>query len=215
MRIASYGHSCLLVEAASGSRILVDPGNYSSIPDSVLNERLDGVLITHAHEDHTSLPLITRIRASHPEAAIYASGDVVTKLAEAGIAATDHTFSSFEIAGIAIEVLAAQHEAILGDAPINTAYRIDNELVITGDSASPVLDIWSGTRVLALPTIAPWTTELLQASFLERIKPEVFFGVHDGFLIDSYRERSGARFAALGVKYGMSFKKLSTELGDI
>lgn len=215
MKIAKFGHSCLLVEAASGARILVDPGSYSDIPPDVLAGRIDAVLITHRHEDHLDLPLMRLVEAAHPGILIYGCSDAVAPLLEVGIAAVDHAHKDFEVAGMAIEMLEAGHEAILGIAPVNSAYRIDGEIVITGDSASVALDAWEGTRVLALPTIAPWTTEVAQGAFLERMKPAVSFSVHDGFLIDSYRERAQGRFKKFAAERGIQFITLGPELTQI
>ena len=44
MRLTHFGHSCLLVELL-GSRILFDPGNFSSGFESLTG--LDAILVTH------------------------------------------------------------------------------------------------------------------------------------------------------------------------
>jgi L-ascorbate metabolism protein UlaG (beta-lactamase superfamily) len=215
VRIAKFGHSCLLVEAASGTRILIDPGSYSSIPDDVITAKIDVVLITHKHEDHLAVDLIRRITAAHPGVPIYGSSDAVEALTAAGITGIDHAHTDFQIGEVTVEVKEAGHEAILGIAPTNTAYRIAGELVVTGDSGSNAMDPWIGSRVLALPIIAPWTTEVTQAALMEHMKPEVAFAVHDGFLIDSYRTRAGGRFEKLAAEHGIAFVALSSELAEI
>lgn len=214
MRIAKFGHSCLLVEIG-GARILVDPGVFSAVPDEVVAGQLDGMLVTHDHPDHLDAGLVARIVAAHPGIGIYASSGIVAQLAEKGIAATDHAFSGFAVANVPVEVLEAGHDAVLGSGTDNAAFRLGGELVVTGDSTAVALDAWKGTRVLALPIAAPWTTEVLQASFLERMRPEAAFAVHDGILVEAFRTRANGRFEAFAAEHGMRFVTLSAEPQEV
>jgi len=66
MRITKIGHSCLVVEEAD-SKFLLDPGNYSPVPQM---EDIDVVLITHEHDDHCYLPAIQDVLKQNPNAEI-------------------------------------------------------------------------------------------------------------------------------------------------
>ncbi len=64
-----FGHACVLVEAADGSNVLVDPvfayqnGNYPSRYSLVdLPERIDYVLLTHNHQDHVLIESLLALR---------------------------------------------------------------------------------------------------------------------------------------------------------
>jgi len=214
MRLAKLGHSCLLVEA-HGARILIDPGVWSDIPDTLMQERLDAILITHQHPDHVDPEAVRRIIAVHPEIAIHGSAEIVATLQEAGIEARDHGFENFEVAGTAIEVLEAGHEAVLGDAVQNAAYRIGGELAITGDSLAVSLDAWHGTRALALVTAAPWAAEPGLARMVDRLAPEVVVPVHDGYLTDGFRKRSTERFARHADERGARLIDLGPALQEL
>lgn len=215
MRVAKFGHSCLLVEAASGERIVIDPGELSAIPEGVISGRIDAVLITHSHGDHLDESLLGKVEAANPGTPIFASADIVAQLAAKGIPATDHEFKNFEVGAVSVEVLQAGHDPVLGPVPDNTAYRIGGELVITGDSTAISLDEWKGTRVLALPTSAPWAARPALANLIERLGPEVTFPVHDGIVIDVFRGWQDAQFSQFAEERGTKYVILGSELVDL
>jgi L-ascorbate metabolism protein UlaG (beta-lactamase superfamily) len=215
VKIAKLGHSCLLVEAASGTRILVDPGNMSVVPDEVVSGRIDAVLVTHSHADHLDEALLGRIIAAHPGLPVYGSADIVEQLAGKGMIVTDHAFADFEVGDTKVEVLEVGHDPVLGQVPHNAAFRINGELVITGDSTGIALDAWAGTRVLALVSAAPWATRPHLATMMERLKPEVAFPVHDGFLIEGFRKNGDAQLAEYAAEHDVSYVTLDAELANI
>jgi L-ascorbate metabolism protein UlaG (beta-lactamase superfamily) len=56
MRVTWLGHAAALVETAGGTRLLIDPflsQNPSYPKEYVLPERIDFILVTHGHGDHT------------------------------------------------------------------------------------------------------------------------------------------------------------------
>jgi L-ascorbate metabolism protein UlaG (beta-lactamase superfamily) len=58
MRITYYGHSCFLVEAEDGTRIILDPYLHGSFGGAVMydpvDEPADAVLASHEHDDHSA-----------------------------------------------------------------------------------------------------------------------------------------------------------------
>ncbi|WP_420239184.1 metal-dependent hydrolase [Telmatobacter bradus] len=81
-RITWLGHSTVLLQTAHGTNLLIDPfltGNPSAPKNLLLPEKLDAILLTHAHNDHIgdALPLAQKygatIVAIH-ELAVYMAG---------------------------------------------------------------------------------------------------------------------------------------------
>src|SRR4051812_1934168 len=81
MKVTKIGHACLIVEEA-GLKALIDPGNYSLVPDAT---GLDVVLITHEHDDHCYLPALQEVLKRNPQAEVITHEAVGKKLEGGGI----------------------------------------------------------------------------------------------------------------------------------
>lgn len=153
MRITSYGHSCLLVEAAD-ARLLIDPGTFSSGFESVRG--LTAILVTHQHADHLDRSRLPDQLAANPDARLYCDPQTAAELVEGGIDATAVTAGD-ELAGVGVDVSVHGdvHAVVHRDIPIvnNVSYLIDRRLFHPGDAfcvpAEPV-------EILAVPAAAPW-----------------------------------------------------------
>lgn len=195
MKISKFVHSCLLLEK-DGQRVLIDPGAFSFVEGAVDPAQfsdLAAVLITHNHPDHLDPNAMKTIKANNPSAVVLGN--------EPGI---------HDIAGFRIEVFEAQHEKILGsEPPANAAFLIDQQLLHPGDSFAPSLDVHTGVPVLALPIMAPWTTELGVAEFAKRLSPQQVVPIHDGYAKSFFLEKRHENYAKLFSDEGVEFHSLA------
>ena len=179
MRITKFGHSCLLVEE-NNERILVDPGVWSVLPDSL--SAVQAILLTHEHPDHIDPNLLHAVLAKSPEATIYTNKAVGKKLdAEKINYTTIHPEQSFFVGEVTIAVIGEKHAVIYPELPeiSNTGYLINNRLFVTGDALTvpgrPV-------EILALPVCAPWSKIIEVIDYAKKVLPKMAFPVHDGML---------------------------------
>ncbi len=203
------------MEAASGTRILIDPGVLSTLPEGEIAKGITAVLITHNHQDHLDNERLLSVFVHNPEAVFYGPSDCVAQMKQQNLPAHDHEYSSFVIGDVTVEVVRAAHDPVLGTVGENAAYRIDGELVVTGDSTDASLDAWKGTRLVALPTIAPWGTRPQLAKLIDRLQPSVVFPVHDGFVLDGFLAWQNASYAQYAESLGVRFVILKEATIDL
>ena len=205
MRVTKFVHACLLVEKGP-DRILIDPGTFSFRDERVTVERFDGVkavFLTHSHVDHVDAgKLRALVERSRPE--VYAPPDLATKLSAEGIEARAFDAGSRRVGSFEIRAIAAPHERVLGlELPQNVAYVVDERLLHPGDSHATSLNECGGIPLLALPLVAPWTTDLATAAFAERLAPRRAMPIHDGyvkeFVLGAIQERIGAHLRGRGI----------------
>jgi L-ascorbate metabolism protein UlaG (beta-lactamase superfamily) len=189
MRITKLGHSCLLLEDGTTS-ILVDPGKYSfgegapRAPESF--EGLNAILITHEHGDHAA-PDAIKIILGKNKVPVYGNSGVKAALDKAGIEVELLEDKVIKIGGMQVEALSAKHEPLLKEIPQNTAYFVNNTLLITGDSLSKELHKIK-PRILALPVAGPWMNMMQAAEFAKDLAPEIALPVHDAVMRQGFME---------------------------
>lgn len=207
MRVSKYIHSCVLVEKGT-DRLLIDPGKFSFLDGRVSVEQFDGVaavLVTHSHPDHLDVDVIAAIvERGRPE--VLANSEIAAKLREKGIDAKVFEEGARRIASFDVRAIRARHEAILSPAlPANVAYVVDEMLLHPGDSYAQSLDSCRGIPLLALPIMAPWTTELGTAAFAERLAPKRALPIHDGYVKDFWlkgrHDNLGGHLRGRGIEY--------------
>jgi len=197
MLVSKFLHACLLVEKGS-DRILIDPGKFSFLDGRVSVERFDGVaavLVTHSHPDHLDVEKLRAI-VDRTGAGVHASSEIASKLRPDGIEIRAFDEGPRRIASFEVRAIPAPHEAILSSSlPQNVAFVVDERLLHPGDSYASSLDACRGIPLLALPIMAPWTTEPATAAFAERLAPGRAMPIHDSYVKDFWLE---ARHANLG-----------------
>ncbi len=179
MKITTFGHSCLLIEEEE-LKILIDPGNFSSLPDTL--DDLAVILITHEHQDHLDIELLRAILAKNKNAKIYTNPGVSLVLEQEEIPhMTISDGKSIMPKNVLIEAIGKEHATIYPTitAINNVGFRIAEKFFYPGDAFTlPEKEI----DVLALPVAGPWLKLLESINYAKAIHPRVCFPVHDGTL---------------------------------
>lgn len=209
MRISKYIHSCLLIEKEA-DKILFDPGRFSFVEGRVKPEQfvnLSATILTHQHPDHLDDDALRKIVDNNPSAVILTNAEIQARMAEKGIAAEVFETGTRSLGSFTLAALDAPHAPILGSAaPQNTAYVIDDRFLHPGDSFAASLDARKNTMALALPLMAPWTTELEVAEFARRIQPRQIIPIHDGYAKDFFLHQRYENFQKHFSQQGIEFQ---------
>lgn len=191
MRITKYIHSCLLIEKEA-DKILFDPGKFSFAEGKVkpgqFND-LSAIILTHCHPDHIDDDSLKEIIDNNQAAVVLANTEIAGKLAEKDITVEVFETGTRTVGNFSLEAFDAPHEKLLADEiPQNTAYIVDKIFVHPGDSLSASVLERSGTKILALPIMAPWETELQTFEFAKKMSPKFVVPIHDGYAKDFFLE---------------------------
>jgi L-ascorbate metabolism protein UlaG (beta-lactamase superfamily) len=211
MRVTKFIHSCLLVEKG-GDRLLFDPGKFSFVEGRVKPEQFTGIaaiVLTHFHPDHVEPEALKKIVDGNAGAVVLTNTEAQKKLADAGVQAEVFEAGTRTVGGFRLEAFAAAHAPILGSAaPQNTAYVVDDLLLNPGDSFAEPLLQKAGVRVLAVPVMAPWSTELGVADFVKRMRPQNILPVHDGQAKDFFLKQRYDVFEKYFSEQGIRFERM-------
>jgi L-ascorbate metabolism protein UlaG (beta-lactamase superfamily) len=211
MRISKHIHACLLVES-DGTRILFDPGKFSFLDGAVKPESfrdLSAIVVTHKHLDHVDDAALKVILQRNPGAVVLGNHQIREQLAAAGIDVEVFESGRRTVGSCTLDAIGAAHAALLNaECPANIAYVVNDRLLHPGDSFDPALDARKGIELLALPIMAPWTTELAVADFARRLAPKTVFPIHDGYAKDFFLRSRYDNFTSYFAKQGIEFVPL-------
>lgn len=207
MRIYKYIHSCLLAEEG-GEKILFDPGVFSFVEGKVQIETFKDVstiILTHQHPDHVDVSALKRILAQS-QATVITNTEGKEALEKENIQVKVLETGDYQTKNFTIRALAVEHAAILAPTlPQNTAYILNDDFLNPGDSFASSLTALKGIQALAVPSMAPWTTELAIAQFAKDMAPKIIIPVHDGYAKDFFLAQRYANyeknFSPLGIKF--------------
>jgi len=181
MNLTRLGHACLLVETPS-TRILIDPGNFSSSWHGLTG--LDAILITHQHPDHVDVDNIGTVIGANSEARLIVEPAVAELL---GVHTPDTAVvgDHLELGELSVEVVGGEHAVIHDRIP-----RVGNVGFILRESDGPALfhpgDSYttspSGIDLLALPLTAPWARVAMTIDFANAVRPARVVPIHDAIL---------------------------------
>jgi L-ascorbate metabolism protein UlaG (beta-lactamase superfamily) len=216
MRISKYIHACLLVEDGV-DRILFDPGKFSFVEGRVSPDDfrdIAAIIFTHRHPDHFDDEAVKQIVENNPRAAVLTNAEIQSQLKPQRIDAEVFETGRRAVGQFSLEAVGAEHAPILNaQTPRNVAYVVNDRLLHPGDSFDHSLDAYRGIEVLALPVMAPWTTELEVAEFARRIAPKRVIPIHDGYAKEFFLKQRYENFQKYFTPLGISFQALG-EPGD-
>lgn len=187
MDLTRLGHAALVVETGR-TRILLDPGNHSSMWHDASD--LDAILITHQHADHVDVENIGKLFAGNPEARVIVEPAVAGMLTgrDVEVAEAGDTIS---IGDLSVEVVGGEHAVIHDRIPRvgNVGYVVSEagggpRVFHPGDSYATVP---SEIALLALPLNAPWAKVAMTVDFANAVAPARAIPIHDANVNDKGR----------------------------
>jgi L-ascorbate metabolism protein UlaG (beta-lactamase superfamily) len=170
LRLTHYGHACMLAELADGTRILFDPGTYSSGFEDLAG--LDAILITHEHPDHHDNERVPSLAKASPAAQLITVKD---------------DRESVTAGGAVVRIQHGDHAVIHPALPnvANNAYQLGDLLLHPGDSfAQPQ----GRVRILLLPTGGPWMKVSESIDYLRAVAPEIAIPIHQAGLASNHQQ---------------------------
>ncbi|MET9028106.1 MBL fold metallo-hydrolase [Nocardia sp. NPDC004168] len=209
MRIAHFGHSCLLVEL-HGKKILFDPGTFSHGFEGLTG--LDAIAVTHQHPDHIDPNRIEALIDANPGARLLSDPQTAEQRGERWEAV--HAGNVLALGDLRITGGGGRHAVIHPEIPVidNTVFQLGTaddpaQLVHPGDSlwVPPV-----PVGVLAAPAAAPWMRISEAVDYLRAVAPRVALPIHYGIIRE---EAQGIYFGRLSemAPAGTEFRVLEAE----
>lgn len=189
MKITKYNHSCLLVEE-NGKRILIDPGRWS-FGDNFFEVahvgRVDVILLTHEHSDHTSSEVLHKFIELGPTT-ILTHDNLALQLENENLEVNRIAVGQpIELAGFKIEAYGADHGPLPVPVPHNLAYVINGRLCHPGDSLR--VEGLERIETLAVPVGGPWMKVSEALDMIEELKPVNIIPIHDASTVSDLRPR--------------------------
>lgn len=212
MKISKYLHSCLVFEQ-DDYQLLFDPGKFSFAEGRVKPEmfsKVNAIIVTHIHPDHLDVDALKEI-VKLSGAPVYTNAQVSESLNKAEVSNTVWSDGEYELGPFRLEAFEVQHEPLL-DSPIPQmlGFIINGKVLHPVDSMEESLLQYKGIELLLMVTMAPFTTELKIANFVDRLQPKQVLPVHDGYARDFFVEQRHSvfkkHFEAQQIKFHSIYK---------
>ena len=181
MRIAHFGHSCILVEL-HGVKVLFDPGTFSHGFEGITG--LDAIAVTHQHPDHIDPARIEALVEANPGARLLSDPETAQQRGEGWEPVS--AGQVLDLGELRITGGGGRHAVIHPEIPVidNTVFQLGTaadaaQLVHPGDSlwVPPV-----PVGVLAIPAAAPWMRVAEAVDYLRAVNPRTAVPIHYGII---------------------------------
>lgn len=206
MRITKLDHAAFVLEK-DGSKLVVDPGNFSrALPDA---GSVAAVVITHEHADHWDAAHLNAVLDRNPGVPIYgpqgvkdAAGDFDVTVVRPGDRLTAGPFE--------LEFFGGKHAVIHSSMPVvdNVGVSVDGGAVYyPGDSFTVPEGV--EVDVLATPSSAPWLKVSEVMDYVLAVKPRRAFPTHEMINSDAGKQMAKARIGWAAEQNGGSLLDLA------
>ncbi len=184
MQITHLGHACVLVESDGGTRLLLDPGTYSTGFEELTG--LTAVAVTHQHPDHVDASRLGALAAANPQAPLLLETETAAALEDDRVGAVTAVTAGQELtvgdrrsgrSAVGTPSTTTRSRRSATSATSSRAMR--RTFFHPGDSYD---ETPTDVDVLGLPLNAPWCRMAETLAFLDAIAPAAVVPIHTGLL---------------------------------
>ncbi len=183
MKITKYEHACVVLEE-QGKKLVIDPGSLT--PDFGPLDAVLAVVVTHHHFDHFNSEHLLAIVQANPDVQIFGAIEVASDAQKSSLSVTAVTHGQTVTVGpFNLKFFGEKHAFIhagFPPVPHNVGVLINDTFYTPGDSFTlPQVPV----KVLGAPVDAPWLKIGETIDFIDAIKPQTCFPIHNGFLTET------------------------------
>lgn len=175
MKLTKLGHACLVTEK-DNSRLMIDPGSFTELPDDLGS--VNCVVVTEEHMDHFNIDNLKKIMSQNPEVTIYSTDAVSSAAQEQGLEVT--AISNLQTVmqdGYELRFYETAHAPVYKVSPCRSlSLKVDNFLYYPSDSYHVIED---SVEFLAVPTSGPWFKIEEVIDFANQVKSRKLIATHN------------------------------------
>lgn len=175
MKITKFDHACLLV-SIQNSNILIDPGSFTKLPETMLN--INTIIITDEHQDHYNLKNINKIKSNNPKVQIYGTQKISNLLRLEDIECNEViNVTEFMVGDSKVILTKKPHAVVYGKSPCDVVTVLIEDLFYYPSDSFVITN--KSIKVVALPASGPWYKVSEAIDFVNNITSEYVLVTHD------------------------------------